>query len=332
MRSLRDRGEHAGIVDPSGEIAVDGHPVGRIDGLSLTIAEAGADADRRLLAAAARRAALPILRRRCVELGAAPDPEFAWSAEDTLTWREVTVARLRPGPSVLAPGCRPELDPGLDPAAQERVRRRLGRWLEGWVDRHLGALARLREAARAESLTGAARGIAYRLVELQGAMRRAEADSLIRDLTAADRRALARLGVRIGRHHVFLPDLLRPAAAEARARLLRIFHGRALPPIPAGRTVLRPPFPAQGDAMLSIGFAVFDGFAVRVDILERIAAQIRARARAAATFDVPPTLAAEAGLTRGELGVLVAALGFRPAPADDGSTTSAYTRPVSPAA
>src|SRR4029450_9027583 len=102
-----------------------------------------------------------------------------------------TVPALRAVSSLLARGCRPELAPALDPVAQERVRRRLGRWLEGWVDRHLGALARLREAARDEALTGAARGIAYRLVELQGAMRRAEADSLIRDLTAADRKALA---------------------------------------------------------------------------------------------------------------------------------------------
>ena len=134
MRSLRDRGEHAGIVDPSGEIAVDGHPVGRIDGLSLTIAEAGADADRRLLAAAARRAALPILRRRCVELGAAPDPEFGWSPEDTLTWREVTVARLQPGSSVLSPRCRPRARPrpgsgsaGASPAPSRPMARGLGR-------------------------------------------------------------------------------------------------------------------------------------------------------------------------------------------------------------
>ena len=78
--------------------------------------------------------------------------------------------------------------------------------------------------------------------------------------------------------------------------------------------------------MLAVGFAPFDGFAVRVDILERIAAQIRARAREAATFDVPPILAAGAGLTRGELGVLVKALGFRPVV--EASGQSAYTRPA----
>jgi hypothetical protein len=77
--------------------------------------------------------------------------------------------------------------------------------------------------------------------------------------------------------------------------------------------------------MLPLGFAVFDGFAVRLDIFERIAAQVRARARSGASFSVPPTMAAEAGLTRAELGTLVEALGFRP---DDQAGVIAYSRPA----
>ena len=244
--------------------------------------------------------------------------------DDSLRWQGAIVARLRPGATVLAPRLQLELDPTLDAAAQDRVRRRLDRWLDSWIDERLGALARLRQAARGDGLTGAGRGIAYRLVEQHGTMRRAEADSLVRDLAQPDRKALARLGVRFGQHHVFMPDLLKPAASEARTRLLRIFHGRPQSLPPPGRTVLRPPFPAQGEAMLSLGFALFDGFAVRVDILERIAAQIRARARDSVSFSVPPTMAAEAGLTRGELGELVEALGFRPEAAGG---RVAYTRP-----
>lgn len=79
--------------------------------------------------------------------------------------------------------------------------------------------------------------------------------------------------------------------------------------------------------MLAVGFAAFTGFAVRVDILERLAARIRAHARDSATFEVPPTLAAEAGLTRPELASLVEALGFRPASAKSGA--AAFTRPAS---
>ena len=147
-------------------------------------------------------------------------------------------------------------------------------------------------------LGGAGRGIAFRLVEQLGTLRREEAESLLGILRTADRRALGRLGVRFGLHHLYLPDLLKPAANEARARLLRVFHGRTIALPPPGRTVLRP---ATAD-LLALGYADFGTFALRVDILERIAARISAEARAGATFEISPALAAEAGLARGELG------------------------------
>ena len=49
-------------------VVVDGHLVGRIEGLSLSVAATDLDLDRRLLAAAARRAAEPVLRRKAAEL------------------------------------------------------------------------------------------------------------------------------------------------------------------------------------------------------------------------------------------------------------------------
>ena len=210
--------------------------------------------------------------------------------------------------------------PALEAAPRQRVAERLGRWLEGWIRRELGVLLRLREAAERGGLSGAGRAVAYRLAEGQGVVGREEADGLVRDLTAADRKLLARLGVRLGLCHLFVPDLLKPAACVARARLLRVFLGRPVAPAPPGRTVLRAPWPAPPDRLLSIGFAAFDGFALRVDMLERVAAAVRARARDAASFSVPAAMAAEAGLSREELGVLVPALGYRLAPPGDGTT------------
>jgi hypothetical protein len=79
--------------------------------------------------------------------------------------------------------------------------------------------------------------------------------------------------------------------------------------------------------MVAIGFAGFPGFALRVDILERLAARVRAAARLSPTFVLPATLAAEAGLNRAELVAIVEALGYRPAP-EAGEAT--FTRPAQP--
>ena len=144
------------------------------------------------------------------------------------------------------------------------------------------------------------------------AARRAAArpTALVRDLAQPDRRALARLGVRFGQHHVFVPDLLKPAASR---------RARACVSSTADRSRCRPGSHGAAVALSGSGrgHAVGGVRCIRrlrrpVDILERIAAQVRAQARDSVSFSVPPTMAAEAGLTRAELAALVEALGFRP--------------------
>ena len=148
MRSLRDQGDHAAFVDKSGEVAVDGHLVARIDGLNLTIVEADLDADRRLLAAAARRAALPALRRKVTELVAAEDREFTLDAADAICWQGAVMARLRAGGSLLSPRLELRCDDTLDVAARAGSGERLERWLQRGSARRLATLLALERASR----------------------------------------------------------------------------------------------------------------------------------------------------------------------------------------
>jgi ATP-dependent RNA helicase SUPV3L1/SUV3 len=202
--------------------------------------------------------------------------------------------------------------------------------VDGWIDRRLGPLLALARAAREPGLGGSGRGIAFRLAEHLGSLARDDAASLVDALAEDDRRALARLGVRFGLIHLFVPELLRPSANEARARLLRVFHGRAIDLPAPGRTVLRPQPSGEPADVVAIGFAPHDGFALRVDVLERVAARVRELARAGPSFAVPPELAAEAGLTRAELTVLVERLGFRATPEAGAGTFARPARPPRP--
>lgn len=133
------------------------------------------------------------------------------------------------------------------------------------------------------------------------------------DLDRDGQATLTRLGVRFGRLHLYLADQLKPAAVEARARLWRIWAepGLALP-VP-GRTVLRGAAAAISPAAArALGFAPLAGLAIRVDVLERLAAGLRAKARDPQGFALPVELAAAAGLGRNELALVVEALGYRP--------------------
>ena len=313
VRSLRENGEHAAIVEEGGEVVVDEHRVGRLDGLVFTLEPTELDAERRLLLAAARRAVRPALLRRARGLLTAPATDLALDETDQIVWRGAAVGRWRAGSSLLAPRVEALVDTTLDSGAVAGLQRRLEAWSAAWIGERVAPLQDLERAAAAGSLGGAARGIAYRLVEGLGCLERDDAREQVAALSADDRARLTRLGVRFGWHFLYLPALLKPAAVEARARLLRVFNGRHDPLPPTGRTVLRgSSTPATPALARALGCLWCGSFALRVDVLERLAAQVRGLARLASPFAVPAELAHEAGLTRGELALVVEALGFRP--------------------
>jgi ATP-dependent RNA helicase SUPV3L1/SUV3 len=330
LRSLREHGELAARVERDGEIVVDDQLVGRLLGLGFVPEGGEADGDLRLLTSAARRAAGPSLRARALELAGEPDAAFALgAATEEIVWRGAVVARLRPGPGMTTPRVEMVADPTLDSRAAGLARRRLEAWLAGWVGERLAPLTALEEASGREGLGAPGRGIVFRLHERLGLLERAQVEDLLPGLAEADRATLTRLGIRFGWHHLFLPALLRPAAVEARVRLWRLAHA-GTPPLaipPAGRTVLRGPTVLPPEAAAVAGFALFGDFALRVDVLERLAARVRALSRVASPFALPPELGAEAGLNRAELLLLVEALGFRPVPSAEGNAPTLFARP-----
>ena len=88
--------------------------------------------------------------------------------------------------------------------------------LERWLGRHIAALAEpLVKLSEDESITGLARGVAFRLVEQLGVISRDLIADDVKALGQEERAALRKHGVRFGAFHVFIPALLKPAATPA---------------------------------------------------------------------------------------------------------------------
>jgi ATP-dependent RNA helicase SUPV3L1/SUV3 len=310
LRSLRGAGDGVGTIDAGGVVEVDGHAVGELKGLEFRAAPAAADVERKVAAQAARRVVLPELARRAREIAAAGDEAFRLDREDRILWDEVAIAKLARGPVPRRPSVVCLAGEELSAAARAAVQTRLERWLSAWLDRRLGPLDRLVEAA--PTLAGPGRAVAFSLAEGLGTTARAPLAPLLQGLGGEDRAALGRLGIRLGRDWLFVADLLKPGAIEARARLWRLWRGLPLPLPEPGRTVLRNlsrDLPTEGWA--GVGYAAMAGVAIRVDMLERLAAALRARSRAGGCFALPVELGASTGLSRQELEAVVEALGFR---------------------
>jgi ATP-dependent RNA helicase SUPV3L1/SUV3 len=136
-------------------------------------------------------------------------------------------------------------------------------------------LIRLSEAA----FQGAARGLAFQLVEGLGLLPREQVADMVTGLTGADRGKLHKLGVRLGYRDVFMPALLRPARLALRARLWRLDHpGAATQQIAEpGQVTLSGATSGEmpADCLAATGYrpvgALVGALAVRVDIFDRLA-------------------------------------------------------------
>jgi ATP-dependent RNA helicase SUPV3L1/SUV3 len=305
-------------VTREGAVVVEGHTVGRVDGFTFHPDPEASGIGRQAVLRAARRALAGEIPRRVAALEAEGDDAFAFieagPGAGRIAWRGAEVARLAPGPDALRPLV---IVPGgdfLDGAQRERIRRRVATWLGAVVARLLGPLQAVSAAAREEP---ALRGLAHRLGEGLGVVPGAPGADALRL-----RGHLRRHGVRLGRHAVFMPALLRPGPAALRARLWAVARGLAAPPaLPRPGAVSTTPDPAWPAGFAeAIGFLPLGPVLVRLDIAERVAGELAWATRGGAA-PVPQGLASRLGCRADALPAVLRALGFslRPGQGEDGA-------------
>ena len=307
VRRMRGEGELLSAVARTGEVLVEGHHVGHLAGFRFVPDEAEGAAAARAVLAAAGKALKSEIAARVRALAAAPDEAFSLAADGGVLWHGDPVARLAAGAHIL----RPQVDllPSdlLEPAARDRVRGRLAQWLAATIAGDLAPLLR----AQATPLKGAARGLVHQLAEGLGSLARAAASGQVAALSAEDRKTLARLGIRLGTESVYMPALLKPAPQATRALLWAARSGRPPPQLPGGRVAVAVGVDAPAEALEAMGYRVLGDWAVRADMLERFAAQVRALARdAPGGFGVPGELASILGLGQDAVAQVLEGLGF----------------------
>jgi len=299
-----DPSELVTSVGADGEVLVQGLRAGVLDGFRFRPDRSVQEGSRGLLAAA-NRALRDLVRERVDGLERDADSGFALGPGAEVLWRERGVARLAAGDSALAPQVEVLASDLLDPPLRERIRRRVATWLDAHLRSVLGPLFALRDGAR----PGAARGIAFALLEGLGAVSRRTVAQQVGALTADDRRDLGRLGVTVGRLAVFLRPLLQPESMRLRGRLFWIHEGRSAeagpdgPPSVPRDTRLPPAF------YLACGYLPAGPRAVRLDRIEH-AASIASRLSRGGPFVRPRELPKALGCRPEEVPPVLTSLGY----------------------
>jgi len=280
MRRLRENTMLNTEIGKTGEVIVEGHIIGRLDGFTFAPDAAEAGSDAKALQATAQKALAGEIDARAEKLSAAPDDQFVLTSDATIRWTGDAVARLVAADDALHPRIRIISDDRLSGAPREAVQARLDLWLKTHIEKLLGPLFDL---TKAEDITGIARGIAFQLIEALGVLERSKIAAEMKDLDQPSRASLRKYGVRFGAYHIYLPALLKPAARALASLLwaqkldnvdLSALSG-AQHLAGSGRTSFPVDKLLDRDAYRVLGYRQCGERAVRVDILERLADLIR---------------------------------------------------------
>ncbi|HUH78223.1 MAG TPA: helicase-related protein, partial [Devosia sp.] len=280
LRHLKDKRMVSPEINERGEVRLEGHLIGTLEGFRFTLARNDGDADIKGLRAAADQVVAPEIHNRADRLAGAPNEEFVLATDGRLRWKGDIVAELIEGESLYRPRILMLADESLTGTDLERVQDRLSLWLRHHVNTVLEPIMALEAPA---DLDGDARGIGFQLFEQLGLLPRPQVADAVKNLDQDVRGQMRKLGIKFGAYHIYLPLSLKPAPRELALILFALKNGGIRQPgvtdIPhivlSGRTSFAVDPEVDTRLYEVAGFKVAGKRAVRVDILERLADIIR---------------------------------------------------------
>ena len=327
IRRLKQKEALLAEVNDIGEVTVEGEFVGRLEGFRFRQDQEASGQEAKTLKAVGLQALAPHFHLRADRFYNSPDTEIDFTEQGGLMWGTQAVGKLVVGDDPLKPKAHAFVDEEAGTDVAQKVERRL----QHFIDRKVATLFEpLLNLQNDDSLTGLARGFAFQMKEALGIVARSNVAEDVKALDQDARSLLRKHGVRFGQFTVFLPLLLKPAPTRLRLVLWSLMQGLdEFPEAPPPGLVTVPV-----DASASAGSDTMAGYrnsgarAIRVDMLERLADQLRAE-DSRGGFEAKADMLSITGMTLEQFADLMQGLGYRFVRAE---RVKVKTKPVDPAA
>ena len=309
LRRLKQKESLLADVNDKGEVTVEGEFVGRLEGFRFRMDKAGSPDEAKTLRQASVQALVPQFHLLADRFYNAPDPEIDFTEQGGLMWGDQAVGKLVKGDDPLKPG----IEAFVDEEAGADVAAKVQRRLQHFIDRKIAAgFEPLLALKNDETLTGTAKGFAFRMAEGFGIIPRGEVANEVKDLDQDARGALRKHGVRFGQFTIFMPLLLKPAPTRLRLVLWSLAKGLGeFPESPPPGLVT---VPAAKDAVpgyyAMAGYRAAGERAIRIDMLERLADMLRDK-DSRGGFEANPDMLSITGMTLEQFADLMGGLGYK---------------------
>ena len=272
-RGLKQDMEFKTEILENNNVMIDDQFIGKINGLKLELdlKKGALETDIKSLKKAARQSIGPELEKRIqiiVDTGL-----IELNDDFKIYWNNFPIAKLSPGNDYLNPKFELVIDETIEKDQKQKLTDFIYKWLHNKINTVLKSLIDLKNLKEKNS---SIKALAYQLYENNGVLKREQVSSYLKTLGQNERKILRELGVKFGRYHVFLYQLIKPEAVSLRTLLWKNFHQKYynLKPPTFGLNFLDDKDSKNKNFMLLCGFEKFDSLFVRIDILERLFMQI----------------------------------------------------------
>ena len=182
---------------------------------------------------------------------------------------ENPIAYIIPGKDYLNPNLELMVDDTIDLELKGKIKFNLEKKLHEIITTELSDLVKL---SKLNFKNNYVRALCFQLFENNGVIKREKANQIIKNISKESRVELRKIGVKIGRYHIFLPRMLKPNAVNLRIKLWKLYFSEdkkcSIPK--SGLNFLKKENKKDKKFLLICGFENFNEFYVRVDILERL--------------------------------------------------------------
>jgi ATP-dependent RNA helicase SUPV3L1/SUV3 len=272
-RGLKQDMEFKTKILENNDVMIDDQFIGKIKGLKLELdfKKGALETDIKSLKKAARQSIGPELEKRIqiiIDTGL-----IELNDDFKIYWNNFPIAKLSIGNDYLNPGFELIIDDSIEQNPKQKLIDFTNKWIQTKINTILKSLVDLKNLKEKNS---SIKALAYQLYENNGVLKREQVSEYLKALGQNERKILRDLGVKFGRYHVFLYQLIKPEAVSLRTLLWKNFHQKyyKLKPPTFGLNFLDDQESRNRNFMLLCGFEKFDNLFVRIDILERLFMQI----------------------------------------------------------
>jgi ATP-dependent RNA helicase SUPV3L1/SUV3 len=328
LRRLKQKEALVAEVSKDGKVRVEGQFVGKLEGFRFRQDKNATPEEAKTLRTASLQALAPEFHLRADRFYNAPDTEIDFTEQGGLMWGDMAVGKLIPG----SEPTKPMVDAFVDDEAGTDVAAKVQRRLQHFIDRKIATLFEpMLAMSRDETLTGLARGFAFRMVEGLGILTRAEVADDVKALEQDARGALRKHGIRFGQFTIFMPLMLKPAPTRLRLVLWSLAKGlQEFPESPPAGLVTVPTIKDAPEGYYAMaGYRAAGTRAIRIDMLERLADMLRGQ-DSRAGFENNADMLSITGMTLEQFADLMGGLGYKAERGERAKVKAAVAAEIAP--